>query len=387
MIPLGEIYDKDVNFLFGSGASFGLLPTLRLGIKRQGGEAWSFEELATELGESDSRYAPLFMHYYETCIRPAQTLDIEAAAGNEISRRVFENYDKFLRTVLHMLHRRSALEKRCNLFTTNYDGCFELAADAVLRQGSMDFVLNDGTRGFREKILQARNFNSFLCDTGVFDRHQTSVPQINLIHLHGSVYWAKHERGIRVDYQQKGKSILTPAQTQKLASFSSQLNDSNLGLPNLTAPSFTRSEKSKFMSQYQEIPVVNPTKWKFHQTLYEEHYYQMLRFLSYELEKANAVLITFGFSFADEHILNLVKRSLSNPRLQVYVCCYSAATHEKLSNEFKGHRNVSCLVLEEGSMDFTAFNEQVLTVDESPLGKLGEASVSATPSAADGAHQ
>src|SRR5260221_9249952 len=44
------------------------------------------------------------------------------------------------------------------------------------------------------------------------------------------------------------------------------------------------------------------TKWKFHETVYEEHYYQMLRLLSYELEKPNAVLITFGFSFADEHI-------------------------------------------------------------------------------------
>ena len=28
--------------------------------------------------------------------------------------------------------------------------------------------------------------------------------------------------------------------------------------------------------------------------------------------------------------------------------------------KFKGHRNVKCLVLEKGMMDFTAFNEQVL---------------------------
>src|SRR5260221_8105593 len=85
------------------------------------------------------------------------------------------------------------------------------------------------------------------------------------------------------------------------------------------------------------------TKWKFHETVYEEHYYQMLRLLSYELEKPNAVLITFGFSFADEHILNLVMRSLSNPGLQVFVCCHTAQRYEAIREKFKSYRNVQCL--------------------------------------------
>ena len=115
-----------------------------------------------------------------------------------------------------------------------------------------------------------------------------------------------------------------------------------------------------FWAKYELMPIVNPTKWKFHETVYEEHYYQMLRLLSYELEKPNAVLITFGFSFADEHILNLVKRSLSNPRLQVFVCCFNSAEHTLMEQKFKGYRNVKCLVLDDEVMNFTAFNETVL---------------------------
>nr|WP_246217603.1 hypothetical protein [Paraburkholderia panacisoli] len=90
----------------------------------------------------------------------------------------------------------------------------------------------------------------------------------------------------------------------------------------------------------------------------------MLRLLSYELEKPNAVLITFGFSFADEHILNLVMRSLSNPGLQVFVCCFNKSGHTAMEGKFKGHRNVQCVVLDEGVMDFTSFNEQVLAWPE-----------------------
>ena len=44
--------------------------------------------------------------------------------------------------------------------------------------------------------------------------------------------------------------------------------------------------------------------------------------LSFELEKRDSVLIVFGFSFADEHILEIVRRSLVNPYLKMYVICY-----------------------------------------------------------------
>jgi hypothetical protein len=361
VISLSDVYDKDLNFLIGSGASYGLLPTLKLGIKNENDKAWSLEELATHFEDtSDARYIPLFMHYYQSCIRPAQEFVPELMI-DETAKAVLANYQQFIELLLSLLPRRKVLERRCNLFTTNFDGCIPLTADRILERGSHDFVLNDGTRGFRRKVLEARNFSTFLCQTGIFDRHQTSVPQVNFIQLHGSVYWRKTTGGIEVNYGiPPGDGLLSGPLLAKLQPFSQALMNSDSGLEALANP-FTDDERQAFWTKYKELPVVNPTKWKFHETVYEEHYYQMLRLLSYELEKPNAVLITFGFSFADEHILNLVKRSLSNPHLQVFVCCHSKDAHTELSEVFRRDRNVRCLALpNEEPLDFTAFNNQIL---------------------------
>ena len=367
MIAISDIYDKDINFLFGSGASFGLLPTLQLQLRTGDGDArYTLEELATRFErENDRRLIPLFMHYYANCIRPAEQLSLEGAMATDSGATVIKNYRTFLMTALEMVKRRKALDRRCNVFTTNYDGCFPLVADALIREGQIDFVLNDGTRGFAQRILQARNFGAYLCQAGVFGRYQSSIPQINLIHLHGSVYWSKLGAAIQVGYDLSTRETLLDAEAIGLLQpFSVALDNPAFTLADLPEPEFTDEVMRAFWTRYEQMPIVNPTKWKFHETVYEEHYYQMLRLLSYELEKPNAVLITFGFSFADEHILNLVMRSLSNPGLQVFVCCFSKSGQAEMEDKFKGYRNVKCVALDEGVMDFTAFNEQVLAWPE-----------------------
>lgn len=383
MISVGEIYDKDVNFLLGSGASYGLLPTLQLKIKDEAGKGLTLEELATRFERNrDSRLIPLFMHYYTTCIRPAQEFELETARSTATGKSVLENYRGFLETVLAMLQRRKAKERHCNLFTTNYDGCLPFIADEIIQSGNIDFVLNDGTRGFRKKILQARNFNSYLFQTGVFNNHLNNIPQINLINLHGSVYWNNENRGIVVDYEKRNKALLSSDSITKLQPFSNQLEDESKSINDLIFPSFSKKTIEKFWASYEKIPIVNPTKWKFHETVYEEHYYQMLRYLSYELEKPNAVLITFGFSFADEHILNLVKRSLSNPHLKVFICCFDDAVKNKTRDLFKGNNNVECIALTGKSLDFEKFNREVFTIKETlltlPTEPLAPASAAAT---------
>lgn len=365
MISIGEIYDKDINFLFGSGASFGILPTLQLQMRTGVGDArYSLEELATKFEQEDGdrrRLIPLFMHYYSSCIRPAERLTLDAAVATDAGAKTIENYRTFLKTALEMVSRRKQLDRRCNLFTTNYDGCFPLVADELIKEGRTDFVLNDGTRGFTKRFLQARNFGAYLCQAGVFGRYQSSIPQVNLIHLHGSVYWRMVGSAIQVSYESEDLEELLDADTAELLQpFSAALNNPDAELAQLPDTGIDNDVLDTFWAKYKRMPIVNPTKWKFHETVYEEHYYQMLRLLSYELEKRNAVLITFGFSFADEHILNLVMRSLSNPGLQVYICCYSAFSRAAMEEKFRGHRNVKCLALEGENMDFTAFNEKVL---------------------------
>lgn len=373
MISIGDIYNQDINFLFGAGASSGLLPTLQLQVQTgDGGSRYTLEDLATKFErDKDPRLIPLFMHYYVSCIRPAEQLSLPLALAEAQSAEVIKNYHTFLATALEMVKRRKALDRRCNVFTTNYDGCFPLVADALIKDGNIDFVLNDGTRGFTERILQARNFGAYLCHAGVFGRYQSSIPQINLIHLHGSVYWSKSGGAIQVGYDLSSREELLDNDAMELLKpFSDALNDPDATLTDVPTIAFSQEMLERFWEKYEKIPIVNPTKWKFHETVYEEHYYQMLRLLSYELEKPNAVLITFGFSFADEHILNLVMRSLSNPGLQVFICCYNSSVHAEMEGKFKGYRNVKCLTLRDGVMNFTAFNEQVLLWPESATSKL-----------------
>lgn len=366
-INLADIYDKNLNFLIGSGASADLFPTLALKIKDDAGRPHSLETLATWLEErNDQRLDWLFAHYYSTCIRPAQTFS-PADADTVEKQAVLANYEKFLSTVLLMLQKRKPLDKRCNIFTTNYDGCFAQAADNILGKGSDDFALNDGARGFRTRFLQARNFNTYLCQTGVFERTLSSVPQVNLIHLHGSIFWRKADAGIQVNYVDGPGDDLVPAFLKPtLNTFSATLQDDTVAVDALTPAPMAPAIRDTFWAAYKKLPIVNPTKWKFHETVFEEHYYQMLRLLSYELEKPNAVLITFGFSFADEHILNLIQRSLSNPTLQVFVCCYSESEFAKLTATFRTYNNVKCIALSDAPLNFQAFNDRVFSSASAP---------------------
>ena len=166
MILIEDIYNQDINFLFGSGASFGLLPTLQLQVLTGvNGRRYTLEELATKFErEKDRRLIPLFMHYYANCIRPAENLGLEAVT-TEPGTTVIKNYRNFLLTVLEMVKRRKALDRRCNVFTTNYDGCFPLVADALIEEGHVDFILNDERFGFDKDRIYAvgHSLGGFVC--------------------------------------------------------------------------------------------------------------------------------------------------------------------------------------------------------------------------------
>ncbi|MDP3778398.1 SIR2 family protein [Methylotenera sp.] len=368
-IKLEEIYDKNINILIGSGASSGLFPTLALRMKN-GDSRHSIETIATLIEQSKSPHkeklkALLFMHYYKTCVQPITLFDIEAL--DELKNNVIENYKTFLKTILSILSKRRSSDRRCNLFTTNYDGCLALTADKILKDGKVEFIINDGTRGFRKKYLQAKNFNSYVRQTGVFALQHNDLQQINLIHLHGSAYWYKDGENIVVDYNKSIDPGLAYDEAT-VDAFSSLLENQDTTFEMLEAYASLFDKEfeeaaAKFLDEYNLLPIVNPTKWKFYETVFEEHYYQMLRAMSYELEKPNTVFITFGFSFADEHILNLVKRSLSNPSLQLFVCCFNTSNEEKMRAKFIGHENVQFITSDIGDLDFSKFNSHIFTLN------------------------
>lgn len=365
-IKIDEVYDKNINFLIGSGASYGLFPTLALNLKKDlsSGENHTIETLGKHLAETGHKnaYNLLFMHYYKNCILPVQKFDIDAITTAQAE--VINNYEVFIKNILSILDRREPNSKKCNIFTTNYDSCLELTADRILKKERANFILNDGSTGFKRRILHPKNFSTTLYHTGVFNQHKSCIPQINLMHIHGSVYWKKYGSDIEVNYFQKhDDDLISSAHSKHVEDFSAILNDATKNASSLDTFKSKRIDATTFWAKYNEIPIVNPTKWKFHETVFDEHYYQMLRFLSYELEKENSVLITFGFSFADEHIRNLVIRSIANPKLQIFICCFDAKEAEQMSLYFKEYKNVQIIEIGE-NLNFKVFNEQVFSLEK-----------------------
>ncbi|CQG97184.1 SIR2 family protein [Yersinia mollaretii] len=375
IVPL-DIYNKNINILIGSGASADLFPTLALAIKDAQGNRETIETLATKFETLPEKRTALFMHYYNTCIFPVQTFNPSSITSDK-GKENLKNYENFLTTLLGLLDRRKDLNRKINIFTTNYDGCLAHMADSILMKGSHDFVVNDGTSGFHRKYLHSKNFSTFQCQTGIFERSNYGIPQLNIIHLHGSVYWSKSAEKIEVNYRNDFNNLLTIETIENINRYSVFLGIKDNKTEDIPALPFSKEQMETFWNEYNKLPIVNPTKWKFYETVFEEHYYQMLRLLSYELEKPNSILITFGFSFADEHILKLVQRSLSNPQLQTFICCYSDESANSMREEFKLWKNVKVIGPPEGlKMDFTNFNRYVFSLKpedyESPVLAEGE---------------
>ena len=363
-INRNEIFDKNLNFLIGSGASYGLLPTLALNLKNsQTGKSASLEELATLYEDNKIIRTLLFSWYVKEVISPAANFDAALLVDETNEYKAFQNYERFLATILAMIGRK-ACQKKANIFTTNYDGLVAHAAETILTNSSADFALNDGGSGFIRRTLFAKNFNRFYRDQGVFDRHSTDVAQINLMQMHGSVYWYKRGEDIEISYSKdRAASRVNEVPLINCDQFDQLLANSTKNETDLEGFEFEVSDDDivRFWDAYKQLPIVNPTKWKFHETVFEEHYYQMLRLLSYELEKPDTIFITFGFSFADEHVLNLVKRSLSNPTLQMFICCFNSYEQDQMIQKFSSFPNVEMISLE-NDLDFTAFNNEVFSV-------------------------
>lgn len=326
-----EIYDKRINFLIGSGASHGALNTLSTEYTNNGKEI-SFEDLASILendGKKDIARLMFCEKYCKEIIEPSYTMDYKKYAD------VLNNYVNWLEYIFYLLSIKKINDtKRCNIFTTNYDLFIEHAANKII-ENKKNCVFNDGGDGFFKRFLHAKNFNRQIADVGIFDNFVTDIPMINLIKLHGSVSWKNENNAICVDYNDKFPF--------KLPSLSNNYLDGLKTFEELSELDISVDDSSKlddFWNKYKKIPIVNPTKWKFNETVLEQHYYQMLRMLSYELEKKNVYLIVFGFSFKDEHIYDLVLRSLLNPDLTVIVFCFNQDDVDSMKIKFGGYKNV-----------------------------------------------
>ena len=357
-----ELYGKNINFLIGSGASFGVIPTLSSNYINDKNEKLSIEEILVEKGNDNDLQNIIYLWYYHEILKVGYLKEIKE------DNLVFKNYQKLLENLIKLLQRESyQKEKRINIFTTNYDLFFEKVADSLV--GKYEFYFNDGSSGNITKKLSMKNYHKKIYHTGIFDNFDREIPIINLFKLHGSVSWKyvndKNNKPyeIKVEYfEDKNpediENLIEGVSNEEIKKAKEKIEkDKNL-------EENIKSIRNKLLKKFA---LIFPKKNKFENTLYQEFYYQNLRQLSYELEKQNSILIVFGFSFADEHIAEIVKRACNNPTLNIYIFCYSLNTKDEILNNLKLEEfpnNIKTILPEDnGNIDFKIFLKKLFEVN------------------------
>ncbi|MBM2294117.1 SIR2 family protein [Sulfitobacter pseudonitzschiae] len=323
------IQSAHLNFLFGSGAS---MPAIDLaGTVEQEID----QHLAASEHDEANKKALTFIEEleYQHGFLPAGYTEGD---DTEIT---LQNYLHFLSSIDRILFERKniLLPRQANVFTTNYDEFFEVAASLI-----PSLVLNDG---FNRRIGNSgfeyapELFFDRVYRSGTVYQHQSEIPSVNLVKVHGSISWKR---------QDDEKITLGEQETVQLTGVQKD------------NPQDVRDALAK-------RAVILPNMRKFESTLLDRVYFDLLRLYSNAMEMENALLFAFGFSFADEHILDITRRAMRNPTAKVVIFAYSQNGAADFEKKFSAHRNVLIIKPEEGQhIGFPELNSLFDTIGVTP---------------------
>lgn len=336
-ILINYLQTANINFMIGSGASIPLLETLG------DVEVWLTKLAQEGPGLNDVQKnalrASIYKAYFDKAIGRNLTKKPDDCYKDTIGQ-----YVAFLSTLNEILNRRGnrLTPKQVNLFTTNVDTLIENAAEDV----GVEF--NDGFKGSVNQIFDETNFRKSISKVSLHFQSVAELPVFNLYKVHGSINWEKlSDDRVGNDYKlAQVKKIsdalvgITPNQFVETTYIDSGKTKSHTyeelkdAVRKLTIAK--DDQYDVFLSEYDKLIMVNPTKHKFQETVMDMHFYELMRLYSNSLEKENSVLFVTGFSFADEHIANLTMRAAnSNPTLQVIIFAYDASEVDKFKSNLK----------------------------------------------------
>lgn len=338
------IQSANINFLIGSGLSRPYLSTLG-NIEN----VLAALNINTTIDEQKKNIiaASVYKKYFEEVMQPNHSNNIPPTGTKEGDNYeyVLSQYKTFLQLWALILHRRSnsLLSRQINLYSTNIDVFMERAAEET----KVEF--NDGFRGSLNPVLDETMFQKRVLKNSVHFQNTTEVPTFNLLKIHGGINWIENGDSIKNDptLSQIAKIQASIETAHKSGAEFLELNDLDSMIQDydfLDNPDKTEDLIKPFMEEYNRMVMVNPNKGKFSLTVLDAHFYEMIRMLSNSLEKENSLLIVMGFSFADEHILNIVCRAARrNPTLQIIIFAFEDNCVEEYEHKFKGLPNVSIL--------------------------------------------
>ena len=316
------IQSANLNFIIGSGCSVPAIETL-------GNIEKEVQECITA-GNQDEADRKLF-GYLQPFIASAKLLRSTPDANHA---SVLGNYRSFLTVVSEMLFKRNSniIPKQATIFSTNYDLFVEKASEFF--SGSLK--LNDGfTRNPSLEntfYFSIADFFTSIYNNGNLYNYEVQIPSINLIKLHGSLSWLNDSD--RVVFSVEHLDCL-----QKEMEAAGR-----------------DAEISKVRELNDKFSVILPNKNKFRDTLLDRYHYDLLRIYANELDKENTLLVAEGFSFDDEHILDITVRALRNPTLRLVIFCFTQADAVEYEHKFGAHATVDIVFSKEKDIQFGDFS-------------------------------
>lgn len=227
-------------------------------------------------------------------------------------------HEKFLKSLLQ----RPLNLKRANIFTTNYDLAFEYAFDGL----GVHYI--DGFAGFHHRCFKPETFQY-----DIFYPGSTTAGKVNRIEkvlryfkLHGSVSWVMSE------------------------------NRDAINLYGIEEMSLDLIEK---MDKKGEI-IVYPTAVKKSYTL-DFPYSELLRQFAATITMSQSVLVTVGYSFADEHINDIIFQALTFPSFTLIIVDLNGTKDNPYIERIKNLNDPRIIILQ-GSFfgDFLTFTDKVM---------------------------
>lgn len=287
-----------INMLIGSAFSLPQLKTL--------GNVENELSEALLKGDKDKEYN-IKCNFFKNSLLPIVTTnpdDDEFSAKRNFIRAITDIVD---------LRETSVIHKGINIFTTNYDNFLELS----IERNNVDYF--DGFSGRLNPEFSTVNYGKYISKQSTLTGRLAEKVSINLYKLHGSIYWNEVNESITFDnYLTRFKNI-EQAKT-----------------------------RDDFLHNYKQLAIVNPEKTKFNSTVMNSNYYDLMRMFSNEMDRQNSLMLVFGFSFADEHILQVVSRALkSNPTFTMLLFPYDNKDLTNFRRLFRFSNNAYCYYKQE----------------------------------------
>lgn len=238
-------------------------------------------------------------------------------AKKHLQENCYYYHEHFTKKVLQ----RSLNLKRVNIFTTNYDLAFDNAFDRL----SVNYI--NGFSGFHNRYFKPETFeyDIFFPGSTTQGKVQRIEKVLRYFKIHGSLTWVNREPSANCVY----------------------------GIEELPMELIRKNE------QYDSL-MIYPTTVKKSYTL-DYPYSELFRQFSISIAQPQSVLITFGYSFSDEHINDLIYQALTIPSFTLIIVDFKGTKGSAEIKRLKELNDPRIIIMQGNQLgDFPFFVEQVM---------------------------